>query len=76
MMSETKYDTQQTVICCHCGKSYTVHYNQADYNDWLAGHDLIQNALHYMSAADRELLLSRTCDPCWIKLFGDSKDEG
>jgi hypothetical protein len=61
----------QVVNCRHCGKAYLLAYDQDDYNDWKSGEKLIQDALSYLSAGDRELLLSKTCDSCWEKMFGD-----
>ena len=31
--------------------------------------ELIQDALPYLSASEREMLISGTCDDCWQKMF-------
>lgn len=48
-----------------------------DYIDWKDGKGYIQDLLPYLSAAQRELLISNTCDDCWGGLFGwdDEEDE-
>jgi hypothetical protein len=44
-------------------------YNRKDMLDWLAGKDFIQDLMPYLSAAERELLISKTCGSCFDKLF-------
>jgi hypothetical protein len=43
-----------------------------DYFAWKDG-KLIQEAFPYLSAGQRELLISNTCEKCWEKLFGDGE---
>jgi hypothetical protein len=45
-----------------------------DMQKWKDGEGYIQDVLHYLSAGDRELLLSSTCDDCFQKMFGSSED--
>lgn len=35
----------------------------------------IQDALRKNTAAERELLISATCDDCWKKMFPDCDDD-
>ena len=35
---------------------------------------VIQNACPYLSASDRELLITGICDPCWDETMKDSDD--
>ena len=50
--------------------------DRKDIESWLSGDKYIQDALAYLSAADRELLISNTCDDCWKNLYGeDAEDE-
>jgi hypothetical protein len=46
-----------------------VFVNEADYWDWQDG-ALAQDAFPYLSADDRELLISGICPTCWEKSFG------
>ena len=56
------------VECWRCKKEYTVLADERDVCDWQDG-VLIQEALPYLSAGDRELLISATCDPCFHRMF-------
>jgi hypothetical protein len=64
------------IKCKTCKKLYTVVVEQADYDTWQSDGRTggpkrhIQNALPYLSADDRELLISQTCGPCFDALFG------
>jgi hypothetical protein len=65
------YDVQ----CRQCGVVYNILANRDDIQDWLSGSGYIQDILSYLSAAERELLISGTCDVCWKSMFGDDDDE-
>lgn len=58
-----------TIRCRMCGVSYSIMYNRQDMLDWLAGKGFIQDLMPYLSSAERELLISRTCGSCFDKLF-------
>lgn len=60
------------VVCRIC---YTRHNIKADakkYHAWNSGEGFIQDILPELSAADRELLISATCNDCFEKLFSSS----
>ena len=62
--------------CPFCGHANEVEVNEIDYLDWQDG-ELVQNAFPYLSADDREMLISGICPTCWDKMFGqDSQWEG
>lgn len=63
------YDTTCDAFCNICGNDYIISFNRQDMNDWLSGSLPIQDALSYLSAAERELLISGTCGPCFDKMF-------
>ena len=65
------YDVQ----CRQCGVVYNILANRDDIQDWLSGSGYIQDILSYLSAAERELLISGTCDVCWKSMFGSDEDE-
>lgn len=58
--------------CKLCGKWQTILLNKKDFEDWDNGDKYIQEALPYLTAAERELLISQTCDDCWQKIWGDT----
>lgn len=55
--------------CVSCGAEKRVVVDTADYEDWRAG-GLIQNCFPYLSADDREILISRICGECFDLTFG------
>ena len=63
-----------SVVCSHCLGEYSLLINPEDIIRWQSG-ELIQNCMPYLSASERELLISRTCDNCWKNLFGEDEDE-
>ena len=63
------------VVCKYCRFAYTILASRDDINEWLSGSGYIQDVLGYLSKAERELLISGTCDNCWKNMFGDDVDE-
>lgn len=58
-----------SISCKMCGKNYIIFYNRESMIEWLSGTKSIQDALHYLSSNERELLLSETCGDCFDSLF-------
>ena len=65
------YDIQ----CKHCGIVYQLIADREDIVSWMAGEGYIQDILHYLSASERELLISETCDNCWKAMFGSNEED-
>lgn len=57
------------ITCPFCGCDHTVLVSEADYWDWQNG-ALVQNAFPYLSATEREQLISALCPSCQTKIFG------
>lgn len=58
-----------TVVPCRvCHTEHTISAPIADIKRWRQG-ELIQNAMPYLSAHTRELLISGICGDCFNKLF-------
>ncbi len=57
------------ITCDKCGSEHIIIADQNDIFAWLAGEKYIQDALGYLTASERELLISRTCDKCWKKMY-------
>lgn len=55
--------------CPFCGKANFIEVNEMDYLDWSDG-ELAQVAFPYLSADEREMLISGICPTCWDKMFG------
>lgn len=62
-------DTFSHVPCGKCGNIFTLMYNRQDMTDWLSGSGNIQTILHYLTAGERELLLSGFCGDCFDEMF-------
>jgi hypothetical protein len=62
------------IKCFSCLKIYEVKVKQEDYDRWKFQRVHVQVAMPYLSPAERELLISQTCDNCWKKMMGDSND--
>ena len=60
--------------CPFCGRGNEVEVNEADYWDWDDG-ELVQVAFPYLSAEEREMLISGICPTCWNKTFGGGDEE-
>ena len=60
--------------CPFCDGISYVEVNELDYYDWQEG-KLAQDAFPYLSAGDRELLVSGICPLCWDRMFSIPDDE-
>ena len=60
-----------TVIvgCIKCAEPQHITVGQADLDAWQSGTN-IQNAMPYLSADDREILISGICGECFDKIYG------
>tara|TARA_R100000664_G_scaffold18148_1_gene27163 strand:+ start:1975 stop:2259 length:285 start_codon:yes stop_codon:yes gene_type:complete len=64
---------EMNVACNICNNSTTLAVNPVDVIQWQQG-KLIQDVMPYLNAAERELLISNTCDKCFNDLFPCSDD--
>ena len=62
------------VPCFSCHKEFSLNVEAEDFYDWREGLS-VQNAFPYLSADDRELLISRTCGVCWDEIFSDDLEK-
>lgn len=56
--------------CPFCEETHIVVVDTIDYIAWENGDVLAQNAFPYLSADEREMLISGICPKCWEKTFG------
>ena len=63
-----------TVIvgCIKCAEAQHISVGIADVDAWENG-ALIQDAMPYLSADDREILISGICGKCFDKIYGVEK---
>lgn len=74
-MEEKVNNKEVTIItaCPFCGHANEIEVNEADYWDWQDG-ELVQNAFPYLSADEREMLISGICPKCWENTFGGEEE--
>ena len=60
--------------CPFCGRGNEVEVNEMDYLDWQDGASA-QDAFPYLSASERELLITGICPTCWDSTFDDAEEE-
>lgn len=65
------HKTQRTLIekCNRCKEEYQLEVYEEDYIAWLNGKLHLQDALPYVPADSRELLISGMCGKCFVKIF-------
>lgn len=62
-------DIKIEITCPFCGTTHFVEVAERDYNAWQSG-ELAQVAFPYLSATEREQLISQMCPNCQEKIFG------
>ena len=63
-------DMEFELQCMYCDYEETITIAEADYIAWHNG-ELIQDVMCYLTDAQRELMISNTCDDCWNRFFPD-----
>jgi hypothetical protein len=74
MIAASERSKVVNVDCVQCKTKYSLLVNPKDIISWQAG-KYIQDAMPYLSSAERELLISQTCDTCWKHMYGVDNDE-
>lgn len=65
--------TMSVEYCClrkGCNYVEELYVDPQDFFDWDNGKP-IQDAMPYLNASQRELMISHTCDECWEKMYGE-----
>ena len=59
------------VVCAHCNTDHVLMVNPSD----LANGKLENIYSRYiaLSSAERELIISQTCDDCWKSMYGEDE---
>lgn len=71
-IAEGKYNL--STMCLICGKTEGVIVNSQDYFNWNHGMH-IQNAFPYLTANQREILISGFCGQCFDETFAGIEDK-
>ena len=70
-----KFDAEVVVVCPFCHKATTIQVAEEDYLAWKYDGVLIQNAMPYLPANVREMLISGLCDDCQAEMFSIPEDD-
>lgn len=64
------------IRCVNCGQTKTIFVAEEDWDEYYNSPNRrhIQDIFPYLSAGERELLLSRVCSDCWVSIFGEDED--
>ena len=71
---DNPYQTK-TIACQHCNEVQTISAPAVNFLAWESGQAYIQDALPMLTSSEREMLISQTCDDCWIEFFGEPEDD-
>ena len=68
---ERNIDIQIRCVCC--GKTHTIFVNNEDWEEYYNSEHrrYIQDIFPYLTAGERELLISGVCSNCWEGIFSD-----
>lgn len=58
-----------TATCIHCGTIHKLRVNKEDWFKYKTGAGIVQNTLPYLTRAERDFLILKTCGDCWKKLW-------
>jgi hypothetical protein len=61
--------------CIQCNTLVEFDVKAEDYDLWVDKIEFIEDALWYIPADKREMLLSGVCGNCWNKLFEEDEEE-
>lgn len=67
-MIATRLNVSVNAQCRSCGECQKISFNANDWQRWQEG-EYIQEAMPYLSAAEREMLISQICDTCFDAMF-------
>ena len=74
MNEERNYEIR--VTCVHCKREFVLKVRVEDYLLYdMPNRPHIQDIFPYLTPAERELLISNTCNECWQKMFSFLDDE-
>ena len=68
-MSEER-TVEMVVSCAMCGATVVIPVKEKDYLTFMSpNRPYVQDIFPYLTPAERELLISHTCEACWNSLF-------
>lgn len=58
-----------SVCCPKCKHYHSVYVERNDYWSWIRRKGSIQTIFSYLTAPEREIILTGTCPSCWNEIF-------
>ena len=74
MKATNKQLKDYKITCRMCATTHTLLVTDVDVTNWRNG-AFVQDAFPYLSADERELILSQSCGPCYDKMFPEEIEE-
>lgn len=62
-------------VCPFCGHVNEVVVENSDFIDWQVNGKLAQDAFPYLTAEEREMLISGICKDCWYNAFHEEEED-
>ncbi len=59
--------------CPFCGEEHEILVNEQDYCAWMDDELALRDAFPYLSAEEREMLMSGICPTCWDSMWGNDE---
>ena len=69
-----KLNFELECLCNYCDYAEEILVDEADYDAWHNG-VFAQDAFPYLTAGQRELMISNTCNDCWQQFFPSNEDD-
>lgn len=66
-----------TIISCQCRickKDFALKVKKEDHTDYISNGKLIQNAFPYLTAGERELIITEICETCFDDIFKEGEE--
>lgn len=60
------------IVCPFCGETHYIVVAESDFDSWQNG-ELVQRAFPYLTATEREQLISQLCPNCQAEIFGEDE---
>lgn len=74
LFREHEHNIVVDIKCRVTGKLYHIEVLARDFDNWIDG-GYAQECFSYLTAPDRELLISGTSEEAWVRIFGDEMSE-
>lgn len=63
------------ILCAQCGRRVEMQISKYDFSRWKEQGVSPQEAFPYLTPGEREMFISRTCEPCFDAMFPPDEEE-